>query len=212
MHNIDSLKCVFLWSNMPLSFEFLGNYEHKSKFKMKAMVEYFPVLPDVYFINVLIWPNQIKIIKSNILILSSCRHFYHTPCPGYTLSHTWSWIWEQTIKKLSRFCWKYPTNCTEEYHWGDRGHWRERSGREIAVPCPSSCCCKNCTMLLFCSLQSPHHPTAGFSFYVTSNVKHLTSPWRPFKAAPSLQIIYNSQKVSSLSPDRSLMQASTFTC
>lgn len=79
-------------------------------------------------------------------------------------------------------------------------------GRDVAFSWPSSCCCK--IIPLGCHFAPSHHPTAGFSFYITLKVKHLTSPSRLFKAAPSLQITYNSQKVSSPSPDRSLMPAS----
>lgn len=79
-------------------------------------------------------------------------------------------------------------------------------GRDGAFSWPSSCCCK--IIPLGCHFAPSHHPTAGFFFYITLKVKHLTSPSRHFKAAPSLQITYNSQKVSSLSPDRSLMPAS----
>lgn len=79
-------------------------------------------------------------------------------------------------------------------------------GRDVAFSWPSSCCCK--IIPLDCHFAPSHHPTAGFSFYITWKVKHLTSPSRSFKAAPPLQIIYNSQKVSTPSPDRSLMPAS----
>lgn len=100
-------------------------------------------------------------------------------------------------------------SCSEEDRLGDCGHGREWFGQGYSLFLTFLMLLQsNSTGLSLCSLSSPHHPTAGFSFYITLKVKHLTSPWRPFKAARSLQITYNSQKVSSLSPDRSLMPAS----
>lgn len=100
-------------------------------------------------------------------------------------------------------------SCSEEDQLGDCGHGREWFGQRYSLFLTFLMLLQsNSTGLSLCSLSSPHHPTAGFSFYITLKVKHLTSPWRPFKAARSLQITYNSQKVSSLSPDRSLMPAS----
>lgn len=79
-------------------------------------------------------------------------------------------------------------------------------GRDVAFSWPSSCCCK--MIPLGYHFAPSHHTTAGFPFYMALKVQHLTSPARRFKAAPSLQITYNSQKVSPLSPCKSLMPAS----
>lgn len=152
--------------------------------------------------------------ESNILtIFSIFLKFLSYPYPGHTLHHTHSPEFESNQSSWPGSVESTPWIILGRITWEPVVTGGRDLGREIALPSSSSRCCKiNSTELSFCFLPSPHHPTTGFSFYVTSNGKHLTSPWRPFKAAPSLQIIYNSQKVSSLSPYRSLMPASVFAC
>lgn len=150
----------------------------------------------------------------NILTIFSIflKFLSHSLSSAHSPSHPCPWVWEQLIQLPGSFE-STPWIVLGRITWVPVVIGGRDLGRETALPSSSSWCCKiNSTELPFCFLPSPHHPTTGFSFYITSNGNHLTSPWRPFKAAPSLQIIYNSQEVSSLSPYRSLMPVSLFTC
>lgn len=135
------------------------------------------------------------------------KHFYHTPYPEYSLHPIHAL--NMRIKKSNLPSASGSASCTHvvrRISWAIVVMGGNDLGRDIAFSWPSSCCCK--IIPLGCHFAPSHDTTAGFSFYIALKVKHLTSPSRLFKASPSLQITYNSQRVSSLSPDRSLMAAS----